>query len=103
ERNLRARGSGDVDAREILAGTTRYLSITAPAAEWDNRIALFGKATDLYGELAVERPEKEALRRNLGTAARYVASLHADKGHTSDAIAYGRRAWVASEATLKGR
>jgi tetratricopeptide (TPR) repeat protein len=102
ERNLAARG-GEADAREILAGTVFYLGVTAPAEDWQMRVETFTRARDLFRGLATERPEREALLRNVGITERYLASLHNDRHQVDRAVSHGEAAADTAEQMLARR
>ena len=103
EQNVQARPPGEFDAREILAGTTFYLGVAAPQADWDFRIATFKRTQELFSQLATEQPAKEALSRNIASASRFLSTLYADKQRYGDAIAESRRALSTNDAILARR
>jgi tetratricopeptide (TPR) repeat protein len=103
ERNLAARGGAEADAREILAGAVFSLGVAAPASQWQERVDTFTRARDLYRLLAVERPEREALARNVGITGRYLASLHNDRRLVDQAVLHGTAALDTAEQMLTRR
>jgi eukaryotic-like serine/threonine-protein kinase len=100
ERNVKGRPPGDFDARELLALTTFSLALTLPATAWQERVDAFARAGELYTRLAAEAPAKDALHRNQATTLRFVASLHSDRLHHAEAVAFGRRSLEVVERLL---
>lgn len=67
------------------------------------RVETFTRARDLFRGLATERPEREALLRNVGITERYLASLHNDRHQVDRAVSHGEAAADTAEQMLARR
>jgi tetratricopeptide (TPR) repeat protein len=102
ERHAAAR-PGVFDAREILAVATFSEAANTPAEQWDLRRTRMERALDLYRGLVRDDPAKESVRRNVGIASRYLASMHTDVSRGAEAARYAREAVEVSAQVLSAR